>query len=110
MVAVPELKPTYPSRSSSHLPLRSIARSPLLRSTPRSTDDEYSPLRSIPTSPLLESTVTSSSRGFSPPRFAAISPLEASRERLLRDRLSRRSEEHTSELQSRQYLVCRLLL
>src|SRR3712207_7980455 len=26
------------------------------------------------------------------------------------DRLGRRSEEHTSELQSRQYLVCRLLL
>src|SRR3712207_6944285 len=26
------------------------------------------------------------------------------------DRLNRRSEEHTSELQSRQYLVCRLLL
>src|SRR3712207_7418724 len=26
------------------------------------------------------------------------------------DRLVRRSEEHTSELQSRQYLVCRLLL
>src|SRR3712207_8971698 len=26
------------------------------------------------------------------------------------DRLSPRSEEHTSELQSRQYLVCRLLL
>src|SRR3712207_8568146 len=26
------------------------------------------------------------------------------------DRQSRRSEEHTSELQSRQYLVCRLLL
>src|SRR3712207_7026821 len=26
------------------------------------------------------------------------------------DRLRRRSEEHTSELQSRQYLVCRLLL
>src|SRR3712207_8019793 len=29
---------------------------------------------------------------------------------LLLDRLVRRSEEHTSELQSRQYLVCRLLL
>src|SRR3712207_7863001 len=28
----------------------------------------------------------------------------------LGDRLGRRSEEHTSELQSRQYLVCRLLL
>src|SRR3712207_8684858 len=27
-----------------------------------------------------------------------------------RDRVPRRSEEHTSELQSRQYLVCRLLL
>src|SRR3712207_7038180 len=26
------------------------------------------------------------------------------------DRMMRRSEEHTSELQSRQYLVCRLLL
>src|SRR3712207_8245817 len=30
--------------------------------------------------------------------------------REMRDRLERRSEEHTSELQSRQYLVCRLLL
>src|SRR3712207_7798731 len=29
---------------------------------------------------------------------------------LLRDDRHRRSEEHTSELQSRQYLVCRLLL
>src|SRR3712207_8786626 len=28
----------------------------------------------------------------------------------IRDRLRARSEEHTSELQSRQYLVCRLLL
>src|SRR3712207_7503217 len=34
---------------------------------------------------------------------------EAFREDLERD-LERRSEEHTSELQSRQYLVCRLLL
>src|SRR3712207_8135838 len=30
--------------------------------------------------------------------------------RLRRERRVRRSEEHTSELQSRQYLVCRLLL
>src|SRR3712207_7399671 len=29
---------------------------------------------------------------------------------VLRGRMPRRSEEHTSELQSRQYLVCRLLL
>src|SRR3712207_9069312 len=32
------------------------------------------------------------------------------RERPQRHLLGRRSEEHTSELQSRQYLVCRLLL
>src|SRR3712207_7196644 len=31
-------------------------------------------------------------------------------ERALRPPLTKRSEEHTSELQSRQYLVCRLLL
>src|SRR3712207_8717580 len=34
-------------------------------------------------------------------------PLRVVRARLVRER---RSEEHTSELQSRQYLVCRLLL
>src|SRR5947209_15204356 len=32
------------------------------------------------------------------------------RQRCARDRHRTRSEEHTSELQSRQYLVCRLLL
>src|SRR3712207_9435785 len=32
------------------------------------------------------------------------------RDHVLGDRLGRRSEEHTSELQSRQYLVCSLLL
>src|SRR3712207_7702738 len=32
------------------------------------------------------------------------------REEDVRDELAERSEEHTSELQSRQYLVCRLLL
>src|SRR3712207_7042779 len=36
--------------------------------------------------------------------------LLARRERLERLLAGRRSEEHTSELQSRQYLVCRLLL
>src|SRR3712207_7672039 len=39
--------------------------------------------------------------------FAAVLPTGAV---LLIAVLSRRSEEHTSELQSRQYLVCRLLL
>src|SRR3712207_7091378 len=37
-------------------------------------------------------------------------PGEAEPGEPLDDRLDRRSEEHTSELQSRQYLVCRLLL
>src|SRR3712207_8831977 len=47
---------------------------------------------------------------------AAVRPLAADREALLDLRPQahvvedRRSEEHTSELQSRQYLVCRLLL
>src|SRR3712207_7171919 len=44
-----------------------------------------------------------------PPRHGARAfPVEARRR--LAHRRSRRSEEHTSELQSRQYLVCRLLL
>src|SRR3712207_8028294 len=40
-------------------------------------------------------------------QFRAVLKLDA--DRLGRD-IERRSEEHTSELQSRQYLVCRLLL
>src|SRR3712207_8590163 len=36
--------------------------------------------------------------------------LAARRRRALEEGAARRSEEHTSELQSRQYLVCRLLL
>src|SRR3712207_7206743 len=51
------------------------------------------------------------------PRARAEEVRSAARPPLLQDRLQRlgvqhvrRSEEHTSELQSRQYLVCRLLL
>src|SRR3712207_8345841 len=43
------------------------------------------------------------------PRGAARPPRRLARRRR-RDVLAPRSEEHTSELQSRQYLVCRLLL
>src|SRR3712207_7198296 len=41
---------------------------------------------------------------------AATCPRRRSRRRRRRRRARSRSEEHTSELQSRQYLVCRLLL
>src|SRR3712207_7565818 len=41
---------------------------------------------------------------------AAVVQFVAQRADHLRTDLERRSEEHTSELQSRQYLVCRLLL
>src|SRR3712207_8792030 len=49
-------------------------------------------------------------RGCAPPR--ARHPVHATTLRLVRSSrvLRGRSEEHTSELQSRQYLVCRLLL
>src|SRR3712207_8464819 len=43
--------------------------------------------------------------------FAAVTAFSALAEAQAQDRpLTLRSEEHTSELQSRQYLVCRLLL
>src|SRR3712207_9319280 len=43
-------------------------------------------------------------------RIQALPPGSASRASPSANPVGRRSEEHTSELQSRQYLVCRLLL
>src|SRR3712207_8110376 len=48
-------------------------------------------------------------RGYGPVKDAAVVKVKSEVEGLL-ERLRTRSEEHTSELQSRQYLVCRLLL
>src|SRR3712207_7345232 len=46
-----------------------------------------------------------------PVRPRAVPPADGGQRELeATDRRGRRSEEHTSELQSRQYLVCRLLL
>src|SRR3712207_7330894 len=42
--------------------------------------------------------------------MSAITELEAAYREARDDETFRRSEEHTSEIQSRQYLVCRLLL
>src|SRR5438445_7013744 len=64
----------------------------LSRRPPRSTLFPYTTLfRSLRTSSEADSTTAAAERGCSARAFS-------------------RSEEHTSELQSRQYLVCRLLL
>src|SRR3712207_8708798 len=82
----------------------------MIRRPPRSTLFPYTTLfrstgpRRGPTSHLLtplENSRGGSSRSEAKRRAAAANG---------RARLARRSEEHTSELQSRQYLVCRLLL
>src|SRR2546422_6147973 len=68
----------------------------MIRRPPRSTLFPYTTLfRSSPAS------ARRAPRGSIPPRCAASAPGSRSR---------RRSEEHTSELQSRLHLVCRLLL
>src|SRR3712207_8627987 len=48
--------------------------------------------------------------GSGPSGFYAAGQLLSDKERTVEVDLIERSEEHTSELQSRQYLVCRLLL
>src|SRR3712207_6933111 len=81
----------------------------MIRRPPRSTLFPYTTLFRSPAhewwlrqlSPLVAETVTSAGR---PQVEAQATQLGLGGELLLR------SEEHTSELQSRQYLVCRLLL
>src|SRR3712207_6901241 len=86
----------------------------MIRRPPRSTLFPYTTLfrssasvtpktrpRGTPVSPKVPS---SSSRWCSAQEVSTAKPSARSR------RTQRRSEEHTSELQSRQYLVCRLLL
>src|SRR3712207_7142641 len=69
----------------------------MIRRPPRSTLFPYTTLFR---SPWWFSSASSRSASFT----------NGKRERWNGSRLSHRSEEHTSELQSRQYLVCRLLL
>src|SRR3712207_7590192 len=89
----------------------------MIRRPPRSTLFPYTTLfRSITCAPLIMSSSFPGQSG-----FEQVAPRQVAR-RLARqaERLGhghaeqrvaeRRSEEHTSELQSRQYLVCRLLL
>src|SRR3712207_8551216 len=91
----------------------------MIRRPPRSTLFPYTTLfRSTRVLPSLEPSAATSPV-LIPVRSASVTPHWLSRSRLrvasaprisIAARTARRSEEHTSELQSRQYLVCRLLL
>src|SRR3712207_8690602 len=76
----------------------------MIRRPPRSTLFPYTTLfrspRGTPRAPPWRGACSSPWRGPTPPRSRPTTP----------SRPASRSEEHTSELQSRQYLVCRLLL
>src|SRR3712207_7501377 len=77
----------------------------MIRRPPRST--------LFPYTTLFRSKREISSRGWEPPRKALnaqVNPETGRRDPDYHNDSGERSEEHTSELQSRQYLVCRLLL
>src|SRR3712207_8393079 len=78
----------------------------MIRRPPRSTLFPYTTLFRSPPPPGTSGTRTFDVSMAYHPFAGPVSPEEA--DRMLRD--ASRSEEHTSELQSRQYLVCRLLL
>src|SRR5258707_11489913 len=76
----------------------------MIRRPPRSTLFPYTTLfRSEPARPVLHRAIPGEAARFHRRRHEA-------RQQVPADDSERRSEEHTSELQSRQYLVCRLLL
>src|SRR3712207_7530084 len=81
----------------------------MIRRPPRSTLFPYTTLFRSPGSAVAAGAECTRAAPPSPPPSwsCADPPLVPLR---LRHRRSPRSEEHTSELQSRQYLVCRLLL
>src|SRR3712207_8728883 len=79
------------------------------RRPPRSTLFPYTTL--FRSTNLTAATVRSGANRHGPATHACASPRYARKRREARGGPGRtRSEEHTSELQSRQYLVCRLLL
>src|SRR3712207_8458410 len=87
----------------------------MIRRTPRSTLFPYTTLfRSAEMAAIARARANPVSRDAAPPPRPS-PDVTASSERDRRfaeitERCASRSEEHTSELQSRQYLVCRLLL
>src|SRR3712207_7024101 len=81
----------------------------MIRRPPRSTLFPYTTLFRSPPPPSGHSPATPLSISTAPSTRSRSAPASW-RCAALTSRASARSEEHTSELQSRQYLVCRLLL
>src|SRR3712207_8034902 len=88
----------------------------MIRRPPRSTLFPYTTLFRSAGAHLLEQDLVlerGGERGLGDPVEDALDVADrerGAREQLVDELVGRRSEEHTSELQSRQYLVCRLLL
>src|SRR3712207_8717119 len=91
----------------------------MIRRPPRSTLFPYTTLfrSTVPNSSLANSAITNfTKRDKRKCNFVISIAYETSREKIekciyrIEEMIKGRSEEHTSELQSRQYLVCRLLL
>src|SRR3712207_8775600 len=82
----------------------------MIRRPPRSTLFPYTPLfRSTP-QPAAQQHLVDSPEQCVVDDHEGAHPLQESEAGTRHPERRRRSEEHTSELQSRQYLVCRLLL
>src|SRR3712207_7445610 len=83
----------------------------MIRRPPRSTLFPYTTLfRSAGAGGHLNGNLLVHTHGLGAAAEAPANPAGGSLQGRLHDYGHRRSEEHTSELQSRQYLVCRLLL
>src|SRR3712207_6903766 len=80
----------------------------MIRRPPRSTLFPYTTLFRSASEPMIRSRCAAPATAAARSDTSAV--VVASNERISICALGRRSEEHTSELQSRQYLVCRLLL
>src|SRR5690349_23331633 len=82
----------------------------MLRRPPRSTLFPYTTLFRSQHSEKEARTGSVRNRGVVPDRASSASITRSGRSARCKTRADRRSEEHTSELQSRRDLVCRLLL
>src|SRR3712207_8002265 len=82
----------------------------MIRRPPRSTLFPYTTLFRSPMNALVEDQLVRLRQAFDSPAVRRWFAAKRPGHRFYFSRYNSRSEEHTSELQSRQYLVCRLLL